>query len=125
MSLCSQSDIARLEEQYGVCLPEIYKSFLLGSHPNVEKALVGTDMDMRYLPELRDWAQDMLEESGSSFRLASTDFVFLMHQGYQFMYFPCDDSDDPPVFYYMEGQPAPQKKFERFSAWLALCEEEG
>ena len=41
-----------------------------------------------------------------------------MHQGYEFLYFPIDQGDDPPVFYYLEGENLPTKKWESFSAFL-------
>jgi hypothetical protein len=44
-----------------------------------------------------------------------------MHQGYQFLFFKCDGSDDPPVYYYLEGDSSPTKKFDRFTEWIALC----
>ncbi len=31
-------------------------------------------------------------------------FVFFMHQGYQFMFFRLSEGDDPPVYYYGEGE---------------------
>ena len=71
---------------------------------------------------MREWADEMLAENGRPFELPPGAFVFLMHQGYQFMYFVCDGAtDDPPVYYYLEGQPAVERKAERFSDWLELC----
>ncbi|QDT70186.1 SMI1 / KNR4 family protein [Planctomycetes bacterium MalM25] len=119
MPICTKREIAQLERQYSVQLPAIYKAFLLGSYPDVEARLVGSDIDMRYLPEIRRWAQELLVENDVGHQLPSDSFVFLMHQGYQFMYFPCDGTDNPPVFYYLEGDEKPRLIFERFSEWIA------
>ncbi len=49
-----------------------------------------------------------------------------MHQGYVFLYFLADDgTDDPAVFYYMEGEPGVVQKFERFSDLVAVCVGDG
>jgi hypothetical protein len=45
-----------------------------------------------------------------------------MHRGYQFFYFDADGkNDDPPVFYYLEGEPAVVRRFERFSELVSVC----
>jgi hypothetical protein len=53
-------------------------------------------------------------------------FVFFMHQGYQFMYFIADSSsDDPPVFYYLEGEPTTVQHYERLSDLMAVVARDG
>jgi hypothetical protein len=49
-----------------------------------------------------------------------------MHQGYQFFYFIADgSSDDPPVYYYLEGEPEVVRRFERLSDLLAVVAHDG
>ena len=65
----------------------------------------------------------MLHEWIESF-LPATAFVFVMHQGYTMLYFDCTDGDDPPVYLFTDGEPAPRKVFDKFSAWLLQCLED-
>ena len=124
MAICTKADITELERQYGVRLPSAYRAFLLGSHPNVNAHLIGADIDMHYLPKLKNWAKELISENNVSFTFSENHFVFLMHQGYYFMFFACDGSNNPPVFSYFEGQPAPALEFDSFSDWISQCEKE-
>ena len=111
---CSDHDIAKLESKFGVQLPGPYKRFLsrFGRDKSASRMLVGTDYFVPVLFKLRDWAEELLHEDGFPFQLHPQDFVFLMHQGYQFCYFRADGAnDDPPVFYYLENQKKPEQKF--------------
>jgi hypothetical protein len=72
------------------------------------------------LYDLREWAIDLLEESGEPFSLPDNAIVFLMHQGYQFFFFHADGiNDDPPVYYYFENLASVERPYERFSDWVA------
>ena len=70
---------------------------------------------------LRGDAEHLLEETNASFRLTNADFVFAMHQGYQFLYFTTGQSDDPPVWHFAEGDTEPRRVFAHFSEWLSAC----
>ena len=61
-----------------------------------------------------------LEESEISFRLERGDFVFLGHQGYEFLFFNVADSSDPPVFLLVEDA-EPIRVSSHFSEWLLSC----
>jgi len=123
--ICTGSQIEDLEVKYNVKLPKEYIEFLKGKYPEIQPLLVGSDYDYRYLTELKKWANEILKENGNPFKLEKNDFVFLMHQGYQFMFFTCsDDLDDPPVYYYLEGEPDRELKFECFTDWVELLKKE-
>jgi hypothetical protein len=116
--------VASLERHLGLLLPAAYKAYLLIAGEYPPPALVGSDCHGGYLYQLRDGAKELLRECGNPFELPADAVVFMMHQGYQFMYF-CADSfgDDPPVFYFIEGMTreyAPEQRLERFSAWVKL-----
>jgi hypothetical protein len=120
-SPCSAFEVEELERNAGLPLPAAYRAYLLIAGRQPPSAWVGTDCTVSHLPELRGWAEDLLREGGQP-SLPPDAFVFLMHQGYQFMYFLADGcSDDPPVFYYLEGEPQVVRKFERFSDLVAAC----
>jgi hypothetical protein len=117
----SPEEVAALEKQLGVTFPAAYKAFLLILGRDGGSDFIGSDCTICQLPGLRAGAEDLLQRSGSQYTLPEKAFVFLMHQGYFFVYFLADQtSEDPPVFAYREGDPAPVKKAESFSAWLAL-----
>jgi hypothetical protein len=117
----SQEEVAALERQLGMEFPAAYKAFLLILGRDGGPDFIGSDCSIRVLPGLRRGAEDLLRRSGSQYTLPEKAVVFLMHQGYYFVYFLADQtSEDPAVFAYGEGDPAPAKKAESFSAWLAL-----
>lgn len=117
--------VAGVERHLGLPLPPAYRAYLLLSGAYPPPALVGSDCHGQYLFQLSAWADELLEECSRPFTLPADAVVFLMHQGYQFLYFRADGrTDDPPVFYFIEGmasQSAPELRFERFSAWVEAC----
>src|SRR5437660_297312 len=84
---CRDDEIDHLEGSLGVKLPSIYRRFLARMGHSAGVFLSGTDFLFASLPELRQQAERLLEEANVSFRLAEADFVFAVHQGYQFLYF--------------------------------------
>lgn len=116
---CSDSEIEQIESSLNVKLPTSYKEFLKFMGKGAGDFLVGTDLFSPMLPTLRAWAEDLLSRTDSRFRLPGNAFIFLVHQGYQFMYFLLDTDDDPEVFYYEEGDTAPRLVIGRFTEWLA------
>jgi hypothetical protein len=114
-------EVAVLEKQVGIPFPAAYKAFLLILGCDGGPDFIGSDCTTRHVPRLRQGAEELLREFGSSFTLPENAVVFLMHQGYYFVYFVADAGlEDPPVFAYLEGDAAPLQKAESFSAWLAL-----
>jgi hypothetical protein len=118
---CPEEEIARLEEGLGVALPAVYRQFLRRMGRSAARFLTGTDFLFADLGGLRLQAQQSLHETKAGFRLKDTDFVFAAHQGYEFLFFDAQESDDPAVWHYEEGDSAPQKVFGRFSEWLDGC----
>jgi hypothetical protein len=111
-----------LESQYGVKLPPAFVAYLKLMGHDTDWLFLGTDASLHHLKQLRKWADNLLVHNGKPFELYPQDFVFLMHQGYQFMWFRADgSSEDPPVFYYLEGNRTPEQKFDTFSAYLLFC----
>jgi SMI1 / KNR4 family (SUKH-1) len=118
---CREEEIGRLEKELGVVLPAFYRLFLTRMGRSAGAFLSGTDFLFADLGGLRLQAEQLLHESKAGFRLSDTDFVFAVHQGYQFLFFDTKESDDPAVWRYQEGDAASQKAFSHFSQWLDAC----
>src|SRR5262245_4753342 len=112
--------IDALEKHLGLQLPKAYRAYLLIAGSAPPPGLVGSDCHGASLFKLREWGLELLKQSGNPFELPADAVVFLVHQGYQFFYFHAGVTDDPPVFYYFENSPAPERKYERFSDWVAV-----
>jgi hypothetical protein len=117
----SPEEVAGLEQQLGVKFPAAYKAFLLILGRDGGSDFIGSDCTISHLPKLRGWDENLLQRCGSLYTLPELAFVYLMHQGYSFFYFVADQtSEDPAVYAYLEGDPAPVKKADSFTAWLNL-----
>jgi hypothetical protein len=97
-------------------LPSSYVQFLKIAGRGAGRFLQGSDFAFPELLELRSWAEELLVEAGVEFRLRPEDFVFFMHQGYQFWFFR--NAEGVPVFGFGEGEPMPRATFSSFPEWL-------
>jgi hypothetical protein len=101
---CSQEDIATLEGRFSITLPETYRDWLRVMGRGAGHYLEGSDAFFPRLLELRDGAKELLHENQQPFSLPEDAFVFLMHQGYQFLFFrTLPPNPDPQVTLYLEG----------------------
>jgi hypothetical protein len=125
---CTKEEVEEIQAYAGVKLPAIYLDFLYTMGRGAGNFFKGSDMFYPSLLGLRKAAEELLSEEGASFSLPKDAFVFLMHQGYQFLFFrTLGCSDDPPVYHYMEGEGAPRKISRSFSRFLieSIKEHEG
>jgi hypothetical protein len=114
-------EVESLERRLGIVFPAAYRAFLLILGRDGGPHFAGTDCTIQHLPHLRKAAEELLSTCCSPFRLPEKAVVFLMHQGYVFAYFLADnESADPPVFLYREGESKPEKIAETFTTWLQL-----
>jgi hypothetical protein len=110
--------LSRLEKEYNISLPDVYKDFYDLCSISIPVNLVGTDLLNNYsYSDLRNGADELLEEDGVDNFLKSDDFVFMMHQGYMFWYFKANGDSDPLVHGYYEGKLKPDT-FGRFSDFI-------
>lgn len=122
---CSETEIAQLEREAGVVLPASYRFFLAQAGRRAGQFFQGTDFLYPELLALREYAEDLLVETARHWTLQPQDFVFAMHQGYQFLFFTCDGAADPPVFSFLEGESGPRVVASSYSAWfLGAVEDE-
>jgi len=111
--------VKALEQHLGFLLPSSYQAYLMIAGDSPPPALTGSDCHADYLFDLREWGEELLGECGNPFKLPDHAVVFLMHQGYQFLYFDADGiNEDPPVFFYFENWTAAEKRYDCFSDWV-------
>src|SRR5215472_15285228 len=102
---CTTEEIDELQRKFLVTLPETYVEWLKAMGRGAGKFLEGSDAFFPTLLELREGAEELLAENKSELVLPQDAFVFLMHQGYQFLYFRTAQPDpDPQVSHYLEGK---------------------
>jgi SMI1 / KNR4 family (SUKH-1) len=118
---CRGEEIDRIEKDLGMALPASYRRFLMKMGRSAGAFLSGTDFLLADLGGLRAQAELLLHEAKMGFHLKDTDFVFAVHQGYQFLFFDTAEPDDPAVWLYAEGDVAPRQVFGHFSQWLDAC----
>lgn len=119
--------IRKFEASARCKLPQAYTGFLGGDYGDAEGVLredCAWASDSENLDELTKQAKEFLAEYRQPFKLAENDFVFV-HQGDRFLYFSCNgNSDDPPVWGYVAGEPAPKQVFAHFSEWVTASQPE-
>ncbi|MDI9363589.1 MAG: SMI1/KNR4 family protein [Flavobacterium sp.] len=97
------SEISIIESKFEVRLPIVYKRFLTLMGRGAGDYMLGSSVFFDELFSLRDGAIELLQENHMD-SLPEEAFVFWLHQGYQVAYFKLDDGDDPPIYYFSEGQ---------------------
>ena len=112
-------EIDALEESFGVPFPAAYRAYLRVCGTTPPEAMIGSDCTIGHLPSINDAAPELIAESNATEHFPDRFFVFLMHQGYTFLYFPVGESEDPPVYCYLEGDPEPKRVSTRFSDWAS------
>ncbi len=120
---CSEEDIGKIEEHFGLELPAAYVALLKRSGRCWGELMQGEDFSFPEVLLYRRAAESLLE-GVSDFLLDRRDFVFFMHQGYHFLFFRVGQEDDPEVFLYNADERSVEKLFSSFSEWLDFCMKE-
>jgi len=103
MEGCTEEEIIYIKQlAKGKCLPNSYIEFMKMAGNGIG-FLRGSDYTFCNIGKLKIWAIELLEEDNSKETLTDNDFVFFMHQGYQFVFFKLDEGNNPPVYSYTEG----------------------
>lgn len=114
---CTEEEIAHIERECDVALPESYKSFLRKLGKSCGDFLPGYDCLYPRMIEQQERAQWVLEREDTTATLGKDDFVFVGSQDVTFFYFNVQN-DDPPVYAIAEGHGDPDKHTDTFSDWL-------
>lgn len=120
MKPCNENEIELLENLTdGKELPKEYLNFMRQAGNGI-RFFYGSSYTMKEISNLKEWANELLEENNFCENLTDNQFVFFMHQGYQFCFFNLDEGDNPPVYYYGEGEELGTfiKKNDNFSLFL-------
>ena len=115
---CSDDEVKQVAAAQAAPMPRLYQRFLQVMGRGAGDLLVGSDVYFPKVLGLRQSAAELLAACGHPFDLPETAVVFLMHQGYQFMYFESAESEDPPVMRFMEGWRSPRQEYPRFTDFL-------
>lgn len=99
----NNEELSKIELEFNVSLPQVYKQFLQLMGKGAGVYMQGSSVFYDELFSLREWANELLVENDME-PLPDSAFVFWMHQGYQMAYFNLNEGDDPPVYYFTEGQ---------------------
>lgn len=103
MQGCTPDDIALIEEKFSIELPDAFRA-LLGKIGRCRGNFMrGADFGFPEILGFREVAESLLEEV--EMKLAPSDCVFEMEQGYQFFYFSITGEDDPEVYFYDDSNP--------------------
>ncbi|HEX2907821.1 MAG TPA: SMI1/KNR4 family protein [Phototrophicaceae bacterium] len=115
---CTEEELEAVRIKQGVgYLPLLYQQFLLEMGNGGCYLYTGSEYTIADLLELKIRANTLLATANQK-NLKSDVFVFLMHQGYAFMYFHTEDrNDNPPVYVYCNGREEPTEK-----RWKTLLE---
>jgi hypothetical protein len=121
----NDGEIEALEAYAGGALPVVYRQFLKQLGRSAGELLRGSEyaVSQEFHLRLREYAEELLRRNAAPFALPPTAFVFLMSQGYQFSFFNRNQGDDPSVYHYLEGDPAPRLLDATLSGYLRRCVE--
>jgi hypothetical protein len=114
----TSAQVDALEVLLGHPLPATYRAYLRVCGTRPPRSQIGSQCVIDDVPHNIEAAQEIIAEDHSQNGFPSKFVVFLMHQGYAFMFFPVDGSDDPPVYFYCEGDGMPKQSAEKFSHWV-------
>lgn len=122
---CSQAEITELEECLDVPVPAAFREFLTWFGKGGGNLIAGSCFYFKHIigkahPEadekwqgytLKHEAIELLDENGlDGKQLLEHALVFMEHQGYLFEFIPTNQGDNPPVFYYKEGEEGEKNK---------------
>lgn len=109
--------ISGIEAYFSISFPVDYFLFLKEMGLDGGGFLKGSDCFYDRIYDLRSYAEELLEEDNSNFKLKKEDFVFYSHQGYIFAFFD-SSQENPPIYYYVEGALEPSIKHPSFASFL-------
>jgi hypothetical protein len=117
---CWDSEINKLEKDFGFELPLAYKEYLKFMGKDCDGIFQGSDCFINDVVENTKYLPDLLTENEIDFILPQNYLAFLSHQGYVMAWFELPKlGDDPPVWLFQESvEQEPPKIIGTFSQWF-------
>lgn len=98
----SLKEINKLESNLNIKLPEIYKQFLIKMGKKAGRYGRGEYMFINSLEQIQTNANNLLEDDKSELFPLTNNFTFFMHEDYDFLFFPLNQGDNPPIYRYLD-----------------------
>ena len=93
-----------------IYLPSTYIEFLKAMGNGTPNGFLrGHSCFFDELDDLKEGAEELLEEDNSDLKHTNSDFIFWMSQGYMYAFFNLEEGDNPPIYFYHEM--SKQKEF--------------
>lgn len=100
----SKEEVCKKERELNVVFPNAYKEYLMQMGKDTSPGfLTGADCFFKDIVNLKKYAEELLEEDETPFKLKDNYFVFWMMQGMIFAFFKLNTNDDPEIFVYDEN----------------------
>ncbi len=101
-------EIRDLEDELGARLPLVYRQFLRAMGHSAGPLFDGSDCSLtqRHRLRLRPSAERIIQRSAAGWQLPDDAFVFLVHHGYQFLFFRLSEGDNPPIYRFSDADDA-------------------
>jgi hypothetical protein len=123
---CSEQEIEEIMRAQNVAaLPSVYLDFLRIMGKGAGEFMQELEIFYPDVVSIKDYVlKEIVNNQRTNFKLPDTAFVFMMNQGYEFLYFDTNNVDgDPPVYHYIEGDGStldvkPFKQWERISEFF-------
>lgn len=107
---CTETEIAEAERNLAVRIPAVLREFILRIGWEPGGLWTGSEFAAaQELSEFRKDAEELLAESKATFVLPPSAIVFLLHQGYSFLYIEATEEPDGPVWQVVEGRTSPER----------------
>jgi hypothetical protein len=110
-----EEQVSLLEFELGVEFPTLFRTFLRELGSSCELVFTGSDCSPKDYPSFLEAAADLIAQSGLELFLTETSVVFLVHQGYTFLYFESAAGYDTAILQYTEGDSAPKETSSSFA----------
>lgn len=101
----SESEVASAEERLGVQFPEVFRAYLLEMAKSPGDLFRGSDLaGIEDFEQFRTIALKLMADTDPRLTLPGDAVVFLIHQGYTFVYLRARGGFDEPPMYYKETE---------------------
>ncbi len=122
---CSEAEVQSYETQLGLKLPLAYKEFLLwGGHGigvGWNHIMRGSEFyfDAFYYDDRRPYYRDLMKHDDLDYSVLDEQTIIIFsHHDYQCAYIRADEGENPPVYFYLEGESEIVKESDSYSEYL-------